>query len=264
MSNQDGPKSSLFAALTLQGNMPLAALADIGISPEMAAGLDHAPRGAWVSWGIPFEIRDVVALADQTVSVDLAPTTAPWLIFMHTSDMRPIQPGSSEFISPMRGEGRLGEHAADYVIVYADGNEERLVIRRRHHLGTFQRRWGENCFEAVAHHKPHPRLASHEQTAADWGWSQTPVSSADGGSWVNWLWAWEKPYPDREIIGIRFEPVSGLVNEICSSAAVSVRTWSFFRRAISCSNSLILPSRRLVIGSAIAASCRSILAISPK
>ena len=111
----------------------------------------------------------------------------------------------------MHGEGRLAEHAADYVILYADGSEARAVIRRRRQIGAFQRRWGENCFEAVAHHKPHPRRASHEQVAESWGWSQTRVIPADDGPWVNWLWAWENPSPEKTIIGFRFEPAAGTI-----------------------------------------------------
>jgi len=109
----------------------------------------------------------------------------------------------------MRGEGRLGEHAANYIFCYTDGTEEKVAIKRRHHLGTFQRRWGENCFEAVAHRKPRSLRAAHEQLHPEWGFSQTRTSAADGGAWVNWLWAWKNPCPDKEIAGIRFEPVSG-------------------------------------------------------
>jgi hypothetical protein len=212
MSNiQDGPSSPLFAPLSLKGNVALSNLASVGVSDEMAAALEHAPGGACVAWGIPFEIGDVVAIADRAVSVELSPTVAAWLVFMHTSDLRPVEPGPGGFISPMRGEGKLAEHAADYVMLYADGTEERVSIRRRHHLGTFQRLWGENCFEAVAHRKPHPLRASHEQLIAGWGWSQTRIASADEGPWVNWLWAWENPRPDQAIVGVRFEPVSGIV-----------------------------------------------------
>ena len=208
---QDGPVSTFFTPLPFHGNVTLVELADSGISTEMEAAREHAPAGLCTGWGIPFEIRDLVLLTEQAISIDLSSTTAPWLIFMHTSDLRPNEAGSGGFISPMRGEGQLGEHAADYVILYADGTEERVKIRRRFQLGTFQRRWGENCFEAVAHHKPHPVPASFEQPAGNWGWSQTRASAADGGPWVNWLWAWQNPYPDKAISGIRFEPVSGMV-----------------------------------------------------
>jgi hypothetical protein len=233
--------------LSFKGNASLSELAGAGVSEEMATALEHAPRGQGVGWGIPFQVEDVVMLKDQVISVELSPTSARWLVFMHTSDLRPIEPGPGGLISPMRGEGRLAEHAADYVVLYQDGTEVRVAIRRRHHLGPFQRRWGENCFEAVAHRKPHPIRASHEQTAAQWGRSQTRVAAADGSShdlhWVNWLWAWENPYPRETphgpIVGLRFEPVSGIVivSGISAGDASSLPLrWRTRRKAL-----LILP-----------------------
>ncbi|HSJ55883.1 MAG TPA: CehA/McbA family metallohydrolase, partial [Anaerolineae bacterium] len=41
-----------------------------------------------------------------------------------------------------------------------------------------------------------------------WGWAQMRVSAADEGPWVNWLWAWQNPFPDRTIAGLRFEPAA--------------------------------------------------------
>ena len=177
----------------------------------MIAAVEHAPSGNCVGWGIPFEIREQIILSDEPVSIDIQPTTARWLVFMHTSDLREIKPDPSGFYAPMRGEGQLAEHAANYVICYADGLEVSVPIRRRFQLGTFQRRWGENCFEAVAHQKPRPVKASHEQTNPGWGWSQTRVNVADSEPWINWLWAWENPHPDKVISGLRFEPISGVV-----------------------------------------------------
>lgn len=211
---QDGPSSPQFTPLTLKGNCTISRLNEAGISNEMTAALEHAPSGKCIGWGIPFEIEDVVVIKDQAVSVELGSITAKWLNFMHTSDLRTIEYGPGRFISPMRGEGQLGEHAADYVILYEDGVDERVQIRRRYQIGMFQRRWGESCFVSVPHRKPHPRLASDEQPTADWGWSQTRVRTADLGylvSWENWLYSWQNPYPEKPIVGIRFEPVSGLI-----------------------------------------------------
>jgi hypothetical protein len=209
-------------------------LGEAGVSDEMAAALEHAPTGACVSWGIPFEIEDVVLITDQPVSVDLTPTAARWFVFMHTSDQRPSEPGSSGFISPMRGRGQLAEHAADYVMLYADGRQERVAIARRHQLGAFQSPWGENCFEAVAHWKPHPVRAAHEQLIAGWGQSQTRTVIKDRGPWVNWLWAFENPYPKEPIVGLRFEPVSGIlvVSAIAAGDASSLPLrWQSRRKA---------------------------------
>jgi hypothetical protein len=234
-SVKDGPSSNLFAPLLLKGNVALSRLTDIGISDEMSAALEHAPGGDCVGWGIPFDIRDVVAIKDKVVSVNFGPTLAQWLVFMHTSDLRQVEPGPDGFLSPMRGEGQLGEHAADYVMLYEDGTEERASIRRRHQLGAFQRRWGENCFESVAHHKPRPVRAAHEQLSGGWGWTQTRVSAADSGPWINWLWAWENPHPEKAIIGIRFEPVSGIVIVSAVSAgdaSFQPLRWRTRRRAV--------------------------------
>ena len=210
----DGPRSPLFFPLTLKGNLSLSQLKDLGISSEMALALEHAPSGRCTGWGIPFEIGQVVAISGKAVSVELSPTKAQWFVFMHTSDLRPVNTGPGGFISPMRGEGQLGEHAADFLVLYSDGTEAQLTIRRRHQVGTFQSRWGENCLEAVPHRKPYPRRAPHEQLSSGWGWAQTRVVQPDDGlrlRWTNWLWAWENPYPGKAVIGIRFEPVSGLI-----------------------------------------------------
>jgi hypothetical protein len=234
-SVKDGPSSNLFAPLSLKGNVALSRLTDVGISDEMSAALEYAPSGDCVGWGIPFDIRDVVAIKDKVISVDLTPTVTQWLVFMHTSDLRQVEPGPDGFLSPMRGEGQLGEHAADYVMLYKDGTEERASIRRRHQLGAFQRRWGENCFESVAHHKPHPVRAAHEQLSGGWGWTQTRVSAADDGPWINWLWAWENPHPEKAIIGIRFEPGSGIVIVSAISAgdaSFQPLRWRMRRKAV--------------------------------
>jgi hypothetical protein len=198
--------------LAFQGNTRLAELTGLDASPALLNIRQHAPSGSCTAWGIPFEIGDVVAVQSHPVTVALAPVTARWLVFLHTSDNRPTEPNAHGFIPASQGWGKLAEHAADYVIVYADGSEVRQVIRRRHQLGTAcDRNWGENCFEAVAQHKPHPVRAAHEQLREGWGWTQCRVNAADWAPWLNWLWAWENPHPDKAITAIRFEPVSGLV-----------------------------------------------------
>ena len=207
----DGPRSALFRPLPFDGGTPVEDLAAAGLSPEMAAVVEHAPEGDCVCWGIPFSVGRVAVLSDGPVQFDVEPTHAQWLVFMHTSDQRPLNAGQGGIISPMRGVGQLGELAATYVVLYDDGSEERVPIRRRHHLGAFQRIWGENCFEAVAHTKPQPVRAHHEQTTADWGRSQMRSTPADSWPWTNWLYAWENPHPERTIVGVRAEPTCGTV-----------------------------------------------------
>jgi hypothetical protein len=171
----------------------------------------HAARGDCVGWGIPFRVNVPVVLVKDAARIAFDPFTARQLLFMHTSDLRPDQYNQHGFISPTRGHGQLGELAANYTVLYADGSQERIPIRRRHQLGPFDRNWGENCFEAVALHKPQPVRISHEQTSPYWGQSQTRVEPHDFQPWDNWLYAWQNPHPERDIVGILFEPICGVV-----------------------------------------------------
>ena len=170
----DGPCSPHFQPLPFRGIVDLSTLVaagtgdgSLGFTEEMSAALEHAPDGACVCWGIPFEIDEVVILSDHPVSIEVDPTRARWLVFQHTLDVRPPLLGPDGSISPAPRSGRLGEPAANYVICYADGSEAQAAIRRRHQIGPFARFWGENCFEAVAHHKPTPHRAAHEQLVGE-------------------------------------------------------------------------------------------------
>ena len=209
---QDGPASSRFNPITIQGNQPWGELAaSEALSEKMRRAAGHAPTGDCVLWGIPFKVGEPVLISNQPVSCTVDPFNAPWLVFLHTSDLRPRELNSHGVWSPMRGEGLLNEHAADYVVVYADGSEERLPIRRRHQIGTFERIWGENSFQSVPHQKPAPARAAHEQRGGQWGLTQARVRFEDYGPWIDWLWAWENPHPHRAITALRFEPVCGTI-----------------------------------------------------
>ena len=234
-SFQDGPHSPQFKPLKFTGDIPIAKLAHVGVSREMVEALDFAPSGHCVGWGITFEISDLIAIKDKSSTIELEPVFAQWLLFMHTSDLRTLEQTHTGSISLMRGEGQLGELAAEYIILYSDGEEIRFPIRRRFQIGTFQRRWGENCFEAVPHQKPHSLMAAHEQTYPDWGRSQTRVTTFERATWVNWISAWENPSPDKSIVGIRFETKSGIIILFAISAgnasSIPIR-WRRRRKAI--------------------------------
>ena len=140
---RDGPSTDQFSALVLKGNRTWSDLADVGLSEELLAAVEHAPRGQVVGWGIPFTVGDsIVALAEDPVVVEWKPIRAEWLVFLHTSDLRAVEPGAGGFYSPMRGQGQLAEHAADYLIQYADGTEIRVPVRRRHQCTMAPQRRG--------------------------------------------------------------------------------------------------------------------------
>lgn len=203
---KDGPGSKLFQPLVFEGNASLNSLNNHHFSTGLMDASILAPEGECVAWGIPFQVKNCLILEDRTLTIKVDPFMAPWIIFMHTMDQNPLLFNKDGFINPMKGEGRLGERGATYTICFEDGSETKKDIICRRQIGAFQRRWGENCFEAVAAVKPHPVRAAHEQTQAGWGRTQTRVESSDYRDWVNWLWAWQNPYPEKIVIGFRFEP----------------------------------------------------------
>jgi len=211
---KDGPASLLFRPVRFRGRVKLSRLPRAGVSRRMADSISLAPAGECVAWGIPFKINSVVLVKDRPITVKLEPLKARWLVFLHTSDHRPNETHEKRFVTETRGAGRLGEHAADYVIVYADGSEQRTAILRRHQVGIFRLpNWGEGCFECVADAKPHPLSNRPEDLLYNrqWGTRQNRTTAADGRQWVNWLWAWRNPHPDKKIAAVRFEPVEGAV-----------------------------------------------------
>jgi hypothetical protein len=240
----DGPASELFWPLPLRGNTTFARLGSRGVSENMAREAGSALTGSCTCWGIPFEVGKPVLLDEKAYAQDFEPFKAPWLVFMHTTDVEALEWNEHGFISPTRGVGRLRETVAEYVIRYADGSEARQPILRRHHIHMFQRGWGENGFECVAHQKPHPIHPTHEQVTyppgsggpgTSWGWTQTRVSIRDMGPWVNWLWAWENPHPEKKIVGLRFEPKAGtVVISAVSAGKASVQPlrWRTRRKAV--------------------------------
>lgn len=229
---RDGPASPNFTRVPLEGNATFEGLAAAGVSPAMAAAAAEAPRGSCVCWGIPFEIRRPLVVSGAPVTQKLHGLKAAWLVFLHTTGLTPLQPDADGLIRPMRGEGRLGERVADYVLLYADGTESRAVIRRRHQIAMFRTVYGENCFQAVSHIKPFAVRPLHEQSPNFYGWGGGEIRARilDRLGWTNWLWAWQNPHPEKEIVGVRFESetagvvVSGLSAGRASSEPLRWRT----------------------------------------
>jgi hypothetical protein len=211
-SRHDGPASPQFEPIPFRGNASFRSLAGGEVSDVMRQSVPRAPTGRCTAWGIPFAIGRPLVVRDEPVSLSLERVRAPWLVFLHTTDVEPQVPDPDGFFRPTRGSGRLGEHVADYVLVYADKSEVRQPIRRRHEIGMLQRSWGEACFEAVAMRKPQPVRAGHEQASRlsqAWGLTQTRVLNRDLEAWCNYLWAFENPNPRRSLGELRVEPVAG-------------------------------------------------------
>jgi hypothetical protein len=234
----DGPASSLFEPIPISGNKNIADINTNLVSARMKDAIPSAPMGRGVAWGIPFYIpENVVYLKDKSFQIKTDPFKGPWLLFLHTTDVQQLEEDGNGFYErPFKGIGMLNEHIANYIILYEDGTEQTLPIRQRYQIGMFQQMWGENCVECVAHHKPRPVRFHHEQTNEDWGWTQTKVTADDRGNWINWVWAWENPYPDKRIKGFRFEPLNKMPIILSGITQGNVRThplkWNSRQKAL--------------------------------
>ncbi len=210
-ATSDGPVSPMFHPIELAGNTTITDLERSDLSERLRSSVRHAPSGDCVSWGIPFQIRRIVLLQNRVLEVKWPETRAAFLVFMHTTDMKSPEKNAHGFVTAPRGPGLLAERVADYVFLYSDGTEERTPILRQHQIGMMWRSWGVNCFEAVAHQKPHPvrTLSEEPRPGSTWGSTQFRVSQPDMSPWVNWLWAWKNPHPEMALCGLRIEPASG-------------------------------------------------------
>jgi len=225
----DGKGSPLFRPIPLESNIAFSGLAEAGVSfsPDMM------PRGSCVCWGIPFEVDEPVLMKDEPVTVSLEKLKAPWLVVMHAAEFAMIS------ADPYKCIGYTGEHAADYVFIYSDDSEARASIKRRHHIGGSFSIYGENCFEAVSHFKPRPLPGRKNDMVVNekWGWCQQQGTSSDDDerSGLSWLWAWENPHPEKEIVGLRLEPIAGNILLLAISAgqiSSSPIRWQSRRKAL--------------------------------
>jgi hypothetical protein len=207
----DGPASALFTPIAIPGNSMLEELAKADLSEVLKRSLRNAPAGECVCWGIPFHINRIALVRDAPVELKWPGIEAPWLVFMHTADMAAAERNRDGFVAPSRGPGLLGQEVARYVILYSDGTDESVRVVRQHQVGMMSRPWGVNCFEAVAHQKPHPirTLSEQPRPGISWGSTQFRLAQPDMPPWVNWLWAWQNPHPDRKVAGLRVEPGTG-------------------------------------------------------
>lgn len=209
----DGPRSPLFTPLAMSGNTRLDEMRQSDLPELLREKLPLAPDGDCVCWGIPFSVDRVALVRAEPVALSWPEARAPWLICMHTTAVELPPHTPTGLVPGWRGSGRLNEHVADYVFLYADKSEERVAIRRRHQIGMLSHSWGENCFQAVTYRKPFPVRTTSEQPRENstWGGAQTRVGQPDSPPWCNWLWAWQNPHPEKAVVGLRIEPKAGVL-----------------------------------------------------
>ncbi len=211
----DGPASPLFRAAPWSAT-GAAALDPQSLDAAARRAFGNAPQGDCVAWGIPFQLPQVPwRIAEQHVTFGGEAMRGRWLVFQHASEVPVRDLGTDGIEQHPRGAGRLAEHAADYVLIYEDGGEVRLPVRRRLEVGMWMRTFGDPGVACVSHRKPRVlgRLENDSARAWEWGTQQTQVTieswDEPAPQWLNWLWAVANPRPQAALTGFRAEPVNG-------------------------------------------------------
>jgi len=158
------------------------------------------PAGPQTYHGLPFEIGNGagkvagfgqgIRMEPVTVKVGASPRH---LIFAHRLLDTDLYEGGTP----------IGVACADYVFVYANGDEVRVPIRERLEIGTIPTLWGH--FPLLA--KPDRKDEMHDRDEGPFsqtGWRQTEAIQ----KWPRdfFLWYWTNPGPGHEIESIRIEP----------------------------------------------------------
>jgi hypothetical protein len=203
------------------------------LADDTLAGKELSLTGENVIRGIPFHLgrvegNNILFLKDDAVTHPLpppkrgvtlnlnAPITCRYLVFIHTAVTRRDAPDEDGITRPPRGRIILGDKVAEYQILYEDGSEQSVPIRRRFAIGELRKDWGDECFEAVPLSKPiaipttSERMSAGEPPNGFFGNSQTRVGFAGSSVPVGyWVYALENQKPDQAITGIRFVPTDG-------------------------------------------------------
>jgi len=192
------------------------------LADETLSGKELSLTGENVIRGIPFHLGDaegnnIIFLRDNAVTLNLDESIAcRYLVFIHTAVTKRDTPDEDGITSPPRGRIILGDKVADYQILYEDGSEQSVPIRRRFAIGELRKDWGDECFEAVPLTKSiaiptiSERMDAGEPADASFGRSQTRVDSESSQLPVGyWVYALENRQPDKAITGIRFVPTGG-------------------------------------------------------
>jgi hypothetical protein len=107
---------------------------------------------------------------------------------------------------------KVSQKLAEAVLVYEDGSEQTLPLRRRFEVNSPSIVWGHLAFAALPHRKDTPsKLTDPLPDGTGWGELQTSVSeeaNAGGLPGTIWISALENPHAEKIIRSIRFQAAS--------------------------------------------------------
>lgn len=178
----------------------------------------HFFNGIQVLFGIPFELGDkdqnnMMLIDKQSKALEFESFKCRQIVFLHTAD---INCNLDADASPYPFIPLMGQEVCKYNIKYASGRMIEQPIRRRYEVNEISIGWGERAFLSLPAHKARPitpntdLLNIGKHINKPWGKSQTQVE-APGEDMImqQYLYAFENPYPDDEIVGIDIIPTNG-------------------------------------------------------
>lgn len=191
------------------------------LSPD---ALVHTLAGNHELRGIPFRLGPGGPRSKRWIALSAAPKpwarpeveipaagTANYLCLAQFCDYEPVQPPGDDVPPPEK----IGQPLAHLTVVYADGSEATLPIRRRFEVCTPTTRWGHRALLALSHPQLVPAgLADPLPSGNRWGQLQTVVKE-DGGPPFLWISALRNPHPERPIKAVRMRAAEEDVLALC-------------------------------------------------
>ena len=119
---------------------------------------------------------------------------------------------------------KIGQRLAQARLIYDDGSEQVLPVRRRFEVNPPSIFWGHLCYAALPHLQDAPRnLTDPLDDGTEWGHLQYglrdgrfPVPPKNGRNPASlWVWAVQNPYPSRSLKALNLEASSDDLLSVC-------------------------------------------------
>lgn len=111
---------------------------------------------------------------------------------------------------------RVGQRLAEVTLLFDDGRQEELPIRRRYEVNAPSVEWGHLSFLAFAQTADAPRqLTDPLRDAMGWGDWQMAVADNSYSPPLVWISALPNPHPDQVLKSLRFRAASDDVLVLC-------------------------------------------------
>lgn len=189
-------------------------------------GLIRLPNGKRILRGIPFllgpegvESKSWIVLSTRSLPWTAARAEIPLqgkaryvcLAGFCDWDENETPPPGSDAIE------KVGQHLGDALLVYAEGGEQAISIRRRFEVNSpTLGKWGHLSFASMPHRKNAPRNLTDPLTnGLDWGQLQTTVKDNSYSPGTLWISALANPHPDRLLKSVRFEAKAEDILVVC-------------------------------------------------